>query len=500
MGPGGPAGGAAGWNAAGPPPAGFGPGPGAEPAPKKRSRKPIVALGVLAVVLIGAAVAAFALRDQGPSYPSEWDSRILPIVHFDEQQRGMVFKHPVQVIFMTPKAFNKTVSTSSDSLSAKDKQDIANQAGLMRALGLIDGKVDLFKQENGLNENGILAYYDFHDKKVRVKGTALTPDVRVTLAHELTHALQDQYFDLSRQDTLPDDSAQAYRSVIEGDAVVVQNAYAATMSQSDQDEYNKAESQGSDQAYSNVPDILVAQDSEPYIVGPAFVEALKARGGNSAIDDALRTPPASTAALMNIFTYLDQTSSDVPTLPALLLPTGAKRADDGDNTFGALQWYLLLARRLDVHKALQAVDGWHSDTSIGYRQSSGVVCLDAEYQGTTAADTATMTSLLDQWKAVGPSPNTTVSQHGSTVLLHACDPGADVKLTGKDRSSDALEVVAARLELAGVFFKQSVPDTAAECASRGAIDRLTLDQIVSDSDSAQQADQNAVEQAIAACH
>jgi hypothetical protein len=479
---------------------GFGAAAAAAPAPKKRSRKALVALGVLVVVLIGGTVAAFTLRHQGPSYPSEWDSRILPIVHFDEQERGMVFKHPVQVLFMTPKAFDKTVSSSPDQLSAKDKQDIENQTSLMRALGLIDGKVDLFKEENGLNQNGILAYYDFHDKKVRVKGTALTPDVRVTLSHELTHALQDQYFDLGRQDTLPDDSAQAYRSVIEGDAVVVQNAYADTMSQADQDQYNKAESQGSDQAYSNVPDILVAQDSEPYIIGPAFIDALKARGGNTSINDALRNPPASTAALMNIFNYLTQTSSTAPTLAPLPLPAGAKRADDGDNTFGALQWYLLLARRVDVHQALAAVDGWHSDTSIGYRQASGLVCLDAEYEGTSAAATANMTSLLNRWKAVGPSPGTTVTQHGDTVELHACDPGKAVQLTGTDRSSDALEVVAARLELAGIFFKQNIPDTAAKCASTGTIQRLTLEQIVSDSDADQQADQRAVEQAIAACH
>ncbi len=367
-------------------------------------------------------------------------------------------------------------------------------------MGLIDGKVDLFKQENSLSANGILAYYSYDDKKVRVKGTALTPDVRVTLAHELTHALQDQYFDLGRQDTLSDDASQAYRSVIEGDAVVVQNAYADQMSQADQDEYNKAEDQGSDQAYGNVPDVLVAQDTEPYIIGPAFVDALKARGGNDAINNALRNPPASTAAVINIFTYLDQTSSTAPVLPPLKLPAGAKRADDGDNTFGALQWYLMLARRLDVHQALAAADGWHSDTSIGYRQASGLVCLDAEYQGTTPADTATMTSLLGKWVTVGPSPGATVTHTGSTVTLHVCDPGKGVKLTGTDRSSDALDVVAARLELAGLFFKQSVPDNVAKCASAGTIDRLSIDQITSDDDSAEQADQNAVTAAIAACH
>ena len=153
-----------------------------------------------------------------------------------------MFKHPVEVLFMTPKAFDKLVTTSSSSLSAKDKAQIADETASLRALGLIDGNVDLFKQENDLNSGGILAYYDPHDKKVRVKGSELTPDVRVTLAHELTHALQDQYFDLGREDSLPDDAQQAFRSVVEGDAVVVQNAYADTMSKADQDEYNQAES------------------------------------------------------------------------------------------------------------------------------------------------------------------------------------------------------------------------------------------------------------------
>src|SRR5262249_14397551 len=150
---------------------------------------------------------------------------------------------------------------------------------------------------------GILAYYDSHDKKVRVKGSQLTPDVRVTLAHELTHALQDQYFDLNREDKLPDDAEQAFRSVIEGDAVVVQDAYAASMSKSAPRSYQKAESDGSS-VYDKIPDILVADQLEPYVVGPAFVNALKTKGGNEAIDQALRQPPASTAALMDIFRYL----------------------------------------------------------------------------------------------------------------------------------------------------------------------------------------------------
>ena len=383
----------------GPPPAGAygyaaGPPGSYPPAPTPRRTKPwIVALAVLAVLLIGATVVTFAAtRNTGTSYPKAWDSRILPIVRFDEQERGLTFKHPVQVLYLSPKAFDKTVTTSSATLSAKDKAQINSQEAGLRAIGLIDGKVDLFKQENDLSSGGILAYYDPKDQKVRVKGTVLTPDVRVTLAHELTHALQDQYFGLKREDSLADDPQTAFRSVVEGDAVVVQNAYADTMSQKDQAAYHKAEDDGADQAYSGIPDALVAQQAEPYIIGPAFVELLKDRGGNEAIDQAIKNPPASTAALMNAYKYLAQPST--PTTPTTLAPfklaAGQKRADDGDNTFGALTWYLMLARRLDVHDAIKAVDDWSADTALGYQDKSGRVCVELEYKASSAGGATTM--------------------------------------------------------------------------------------------------------------
>jgi hypothetical protein len=468
----------------------------------RRSKGLIVGLAILAVGLMAATVVTFvATRRSNVSYPSQWDPRVLPIVHFDEQERGLTFKHPVQIIYMAPKAFDKTVTTSSGSLSAKDKAQISAQEASLRAIGLIDGKVDLFKQENDLSSGGVLAYYDPKDQKVRVKGTALTPDVRVTLAHELTHALQDQYFGLKREDTLKDDPQQAFRSVVEGDAVVVQNAYADTMSQKDQAAYNKAEDQGSDQAYSGIPDALVAQQVEPYIIGPAFVELLKQRGGNEAIDQAIKNPPASTAALMNVFNYLAQPSTGTTptTMTPFKLAAGQKRVDDGDNTFGALTWYLMLARRLDVHDAIKAVDNWSSDTSLGYQTKSGQVCLEADYKASSAGGATTMEGLLEKWKAAQAGTNATITDRGNDVVeLNVCDPGTSVRLTGTDRSTDALTVIAARIQIAEQFAKANFPDSVAQCASNGTIARLSIDDIVGNGDSDK--DQAAVQSAVAACH
>jgi hypothetical protein len=489
------------------PPAGAAPWtPSTEPPPKK-SRRLVVLLGLLVLVIVGATAAVFVVgRDRGPHYPKAWDSRILPIVHFDEQERGLHFKHPVEVMFMTPKAFDKLVTTSSTSLSAKDKAEIANETASLRALGLIDGSVDLFKQENDLNSGGILAYYDPHDKKVRVKGSELTADVRVTLAHELTHALQDQYFDLGREDSLPDDAQQAFRSIVEGDAVVVQNAYAASMSKSDQDTYNKAESDGSS-AYTKIPDILVAQQLEPYVIGPAFVNALKAHGGDEALDEALRHPPASTAALMDIFRYLEQPSSTsgstTTTMAVPKLDSGDKKVESGD--FGALYWYLMLARRLDVQQAIKAVDGWAGDSSLTYRQPGGRVCVDADYRGRSDDDAQAMADTLQKWKDVGPDTGATIATDGDVVHFTSCDPGKGVTLSGTDRSSDVVEYAAARIEIAEELMKANVPNSVAACSIDGMFARLSLDDVLAiDRGSADQTlekkAQDALGSAVRACH
>jgi hypothetical protein len=457
-------------------------------------------------VLVAATAAAFLVkRDQGPHYPKAWDSRILPIVHFDEQQRGLTFKHPVEVIYMAPKAFDKLVTTSSSDLSAKDKTRIADETARLRALGLIDGDVNLLQQENDLNSGGILAYYDSHDKKVRVKGSQLTPDVRVTLAHELTHALQDQYFDLNREDSLPDDAQQAFRSVVEGDAVVVQNAYAASMSKADQDAYQKAESDGSS-VYDKIPDILVAEQLEPYVVGPAFVDALKTHGGNEAIDEALRHPPASTAALMDIFRYLDQPAAGTSTSTTMAAPTldaGDKKVESGD--FGALDWYLMLARRVDVHKAIEAVDGWAGDSTITYREPSGRVCVQSDYKGRNGSDAQTMRQTLEQWRTAGPDTDASVSLSGDVVHFRSCDPGKHVRLTGTDHSSDVVEYAAARIEIAQEFFKENLPNTVAQCSINGMFGKLSLDDVTRiDSGAADEALQQkaraALANAVATCH
>ena len=69
-------------------------------------------------------------------------------------------------------------------------------------------------------------------KEIVIRGTKLDVSHRVTLAHELTHVLQDQYFDLpaiqqraSTDDERTGGSSGAVTALIEGDASRVEHEY-----------------------------------------------------------------------------------------------------------------------------------------------------------------------------------------------------------------------------------------------------------------------------------
>jgi len=412
-------------------------------------------------------------RKDGPHYPKEWDSRVLDIVSFDEKERGLTFKHPVEIEFMSEDDFKAKVTTSDAELSDKDKAQMDQYEASFRALGLIGGDVDLQKSQNDIQGGGTLAYYSPDDKKVRVRGTELDVATRVTLAHELTHALQDQYYDLTRlQKMKTDGEAAAFRALVEGDATVVENAYIDQLSSADSAAYDEQNQKQADTAdYGNDPQVLVASFTSPYIIGPPFVEALKAKGGNNAINDALQNPPASEAAILDIFTFLDKQVPASVTGP--WVPTGDKTVDEGD--FGATTWYLMLAQRLDVHEAIKAVDGWGGDGYRTYTEADGRVCITALYKGKTTADSDRMYKQLQQWVLAGDADSgATADQTVEGAVLTSCDPGSSATLKGDDQSMAAIELLGLRLQVVSEAFKANASSTVAECSSNGMVDQLDL--------------------------
>ena len=68
-------------------------------------------------------------------------------------------------------------------------EDLESFEGELRAVGLLSGDVDLVEAVGTLQDEGSLAFYDPESERITVRGSDLTPRLRVTLVHELTHAV-----------------------------------------------------------------------------------------------------------------------------------------------------------------------------------------------------------------------------------------------------------------------------------------------------------------------
>ena len=218
-----------------------------------------------------------------PERAAAWDRRIEPIAHEVEQLRHLRFLHPIPAQFLSDRAFRKEV-TSDDHPKAKDRRrDLVNEAEL-RSLGLVEGSFDLRKTVDDVQGSDVLAFYDSDRKRIVVRGTHLDAEHRVTLAHELTHGLQDQHYDLTKlQDAVHSSGADdALTALIEGDATRIEDEYYGQLDAADQRAVDRAEGApdatsptggpaNPDAAESSGTSFVSAQLDAPYAVGPGMV-------------------------------------------------------------------------------------------------------------------------------------------------------------------------------------------------------------------------------------
>ena len=433
---------------------------------RSRSRRGLALTLVAVCLAVGvAAVGWTTVRPSGPRYPSAWDPRVTELVSFVEKERGLSFKHPVFIDFLPDSAFRTEVTTGDGEMSSKARDDMEQTAGMFRALGLIGGDVNLLDAMNKFQGESTLAFYDPVTKRVRVRGTDLTLMVRATLVHELTHALQDQHFDLAREGDFPVDAQNdTFRPVIEGDATHVQHAWLKSLSEADQDAYWKAYAGvGQTIDLTGVPPAVSHFFGAPYNFGEPFVDLLVATGGEKAVDAALQDPPTSEADLLDPFRYLDRSSP--VRVPDPSLAAGDRKTDSG--SFGAIALYIVLAQGLEPSRALAAVDAWGGDAYVQYNHG-GRTCMKISIAGRDAAGTALLADSLSAWAGKLPPGAATITSHDSLVDLEACDPGkaAVIPATGDLDLAMALAVTRTQVALSFVTEDSTQTPSHARCVAQ----------------------------------
>lgn len=432
---------------------------------------------VVVLALVGGVGAFFLLRDSGPSHPKSWDARVQPFADIVEKQRNLTFEHPVHVRFLSDKAFEKTVRADRSKLDKDDEREIEQFTSLYRAFGLIAGDVDLFDAVNDATGSGTLAYYSFEDEAITVRGKSLSRATHATLVHELTHALQDQRFDLGDRvkelskkaaDGKPSTQSDALRAILEGDAQRVANLYRVSLSAKERKALEKAETADSDTARSSLedsPKAVQALLSAPYVLGEALARAVGDQD-ESDLDRLLREPPPDDSVLLDPLKALGKLSP-ATTVKIPALKEGEKKIETGQ--IGSLITYLMLAERIGLKAALTATDAWDGDAYVSFERD-GVVCARVEYAVT--GDDSVLGTALDDWgTAVGASAN--VKRGRDRVTVESCDPGQDSKLA-KDASTDALELVALRSYVGSSLLSSGLRSKVASCLSRKLLDTYSI--------------------------
>ncbi len=466
------------------------PEPGFVPPPPPTGDRILPRIAICVAVTLVLALVGFGigsvLHDDGPQFPSTWDARVQPFVDFVEKSRGLEFKHPVAVYFLAPEQYRRAAIGGDGGEPSTDPEKEAQSTSIARAFGYIDGELDLKKAGETLADSGTSAYYSSDAKIVNVRGTDLTVGLRVTLVHELTHALQDQYFELNaRFSTGDSEQNQVLRSVVEGDAVTVEQRYVAQLSDTDKRRYEEESTAARDGALTdlgNVPTALVATQAIPYAIGRPFVSLIEAAGGGApttkALDRLMRKLPDDTARL---FTPGDNAARVKITPPKL---------GDGEpiqtDVVGAYGLYIQLAERIDPLVALDAVDGWRGDSFVAAKvaPTPGAVpkiCVAATFELASDTDGKELREALNAWKAAMPTEAAIeVAGEGSGATLRSCDPGTAVKK--HDTSSlDALGYPATRLDIAAVLVKDGENQPVAFCVANKAVRKLTIAELKADS-------------------
>jgi hypothetical protein len=442
-----------------------------DPPPRRRWPYAVVTLAVVVAAVVVFAVVRQQSGSDGPPHPSTWDPRVQKYVDFVEKERHLHFTHPVYVDFLADAAFTEQVTSDRDELSKDDLEELDQYAGMLRALGLVEGDVDLFDKSNELHGKGVIGFYSYEDERLRIRGTEITPAVESTIVHELTHALQDQNFDLGQRfeelDEADDANSSAatsgFQALVEGDARRVEALWRDQLSDKERarlDKEQRAGQEGFEQDAADIPEVMVTMLAAPYDLGEALLAVAVQQGGDRAVDDLFRSPPRTEEQQLDPWTLVADHQGFL-NVPAPELPEGAKSFDDGD--FGALTWLMMLSERLPAAQALTAVDGWGGDSYAAY-DLDGVSCVSVDYRADTPQDLAQMKGALQAWVAKGPKGSAGVRKHELTLDFHSCDPGTAAKVAS-GRSKDALVMALRRTYVSLQLVKAGLDVGVARCGA-----------------------------------
>jgi hypothetical protein len=277
-----------------------------------------------------------------------------------------------ELLFLKPSVYKEVSRQEVKSLLLKEFNEEHEDGGLektgkvLKRFGLIKPDYDLEKGLLSLYGEQIGAFYDPDKKAVfNVRGLNLGKGLSdAMLAHELTHMLQDQNFNIKSildDKKRNDDEKLSHSSLIEGDATLLMQLYyldslsfsilwdAVSALFVEQKEFHEA------------PMVLQENIMFPYMKGLIFVTFIYQKNGWKGLNDCYHRLPASTEEILHPSKYLLNNDKPVKIVWPVL-----KMFKDGydlieENVLGEFNTGVLFKHFLGKYYSARAWEGWGGD-------------------------------------------------------------------------------------------------------------------------------------------
>ncbi len=344
------------------------------------------------------------------------EQNILKFVSNDTQ---LPIKHPVKSLFLSREQVNKELREKFDE--DKGNKRMQRSELVLKKFGLLDQDFHLRPFLLSLLTEQIAGFYDNKTKTMNLLNWVAIDEQKPVMAHELTHALQDQYTDLEKwQDPEPeamaknvsednlhirtDEAGTVREAVLEGQAMVSfadkllhDNGFGDKTLKDVPEIADKltagAGDMGDSPVLARAPLVLQQSLLFPYTSGLSFEQAvLVAKGVPAAFKAMLDSPPNSTMEILHPQAYLNHVAAPVMLLPDIhptLKAAGYEPYDVG------------VMGELDVRMTAELFGGKPIADALAPAWDGGIY-FAAQRSAASEADKATTASIgmlyLSRWK------------------------------------------------------------------------------------------------------
>src|SRR6266568_5051718 len=238
------------------------------------------------------------------------------------------------------------------------------------ALGLIPKGFDLDSFMVNVLTEQVEGLYDPKTREFFIADWSPLADQRMVMAHELTHALEDQHFQIEAwvKAARPNEDAELARdAVLEGSAMAAMVDFlmlGTGRSLKDVPDFDPGMligDLGSTPTLQKAPPFLKDALIFPYIGGLMFSAAVLKNTGWAALPAVFEKPPVSTQQILHPGLYRSGKTPATVALPRFEKLLGDHWSKLDENTMGEFGWKEVLKQFLDSDRATNLAAAWDGD-------------------------------------------------------------------------------------------------------------------------------------------